>query len=103
MARFESESLFKLVAGQFSLVSIVIDAGAMVVKDGSAGRVELESAAEVGKCFFVHAVAAQRDTGDHVHIPVVGSGGEQVGDAVAGRLFFAARKQHVDAIEIGLG
>ena len=28
---------------------------------------------------------------------------EQVGDAVARRLFFAAREQHVNAVEIGFG
>ncbi len=103
MARLEGEALFKLVAGQLDLVLIVIDAGAVVVEDGRAGRVELEGAAEVRERFVVHAVAAQRDAGNHVDVPVVGRGGEQVGDPMAGRLFFAARKQHVNAVEIGLG
>jgi hypothetical protein len=51
----------------------------------------------------VHAVAAQRNAGHHVHVPVVGRAGEQVGDAVPRRLLFAAREQHVNAVEIGLG
>ena len=67
------------------------------------GGVELERAAELVERLVVHAVAAQRDAGHHVHVPVVGRAGEQVGDAVARRLLFAAREQHVDAVEIGLG
>ena len=65
--------------------------------------IELERAVELVERLVVHAVAAQREAGDHVHVPVVGRGGEQVGDAVARRLLFAAREQHVDAVEIGLG
>ena len=57
----------------------------------------------MGEGFGVHAVAAECEAGDHVDVPVVCCGGEQVGDAVAGRLFFAAGEEHVNAVEIGLG
>ena len=103
MARLEREPLFQFVAGQLELVLVVVDAGAVVVENRRVGRIQLERAIELGQRFVVHAVAAQRDAGDHVHIPVVGRDCKQVGDAVARRLFFAAREQHVDAIEIGFG
>ena len=38
-----------------------------------------------------------------MHVPIVARGGQQVGDAVASRFLFAAREQHVNAVEIGLG
>ena len=103
MARLERKTFFKLVAGQFNLVLIVINAGAVVIEDSGTGGVELERAAELGQRFLIHAVAAQREAGHHVHVPVVGRARKQVGDAVASRLLFAAREQHVNAVEIGLG
>ena len=103
MARLQGQALLQFVAGQLDLVLIVVDAGAVVVKDGRAGGVELEGAAELLQRLVVHAVAAQGDAGHHVHVPVVGGAGEQVGDAVARRLLFSAREQHVDAVEVGLG
>ena len=75
----------------------------MVVEDGRTGWVELESAAELLKRFVVHAVPAQGHAGDHVNVPVVCRGGEEVGNAVACGLLFTAREQHIDAIEVGLG
>ena len=103
MARLQRQAFFQLVAGQLDLILVVVDAGAMVVENGRVGGVELERAAEFVERLVVHAVAAQRHAGHHVHVPVVGGAGEQVGDAVPRRLLFAAREQHVDAVEIGLG
>ena len=102
MTRLERKTLLEFVAGQLNLVLVVIDARAVVVEDGRVGGIELERTVELEQRLVVHAVAAQRDAGDHVHVPVVGGAGEQVGDAVARRLLFAAREQHVDAIEIRL-
>ncbi len=38
-----------------------------------------------------------------MNVPVVAGSREQVGDAVAGRLFFTTGEQHVNAVEVGLG
>ena len=102
MARFQRETLLELVAGQFDLILVVVDARAMVVEDRRVGGVQLESAVELQQRFVVHAVAAQREAGHHVDVPVVGCAREQVRDAVTRRFLFAARKQHVNAVEIGL-
>ena len=65
--------------------------------------IQLQRAVELQQRLVVHAVAAQRDAGHHVHVPVVGRAGQQIRNAVPRRLLFAARQQHVNAIEIGFG
>ena len=103
MPRLQRQAFFKLIAGQLDLILIVVHAGAMVIENRRVGRIQFECAAEFGQCLVVHAVAAQRQASDHVHIPVIRGAGEQVGDAVARRLLFAARQQHINAVEIGFG
>ena len=83
MARLEGQAFFQFVSGQLQLVLIVINAGAVVIENGRIGGVQLECAAERDQRFVIHAVAAQRHAGHHVHVPVVGRRGQQVGDAVA--------------------
>ena len=103
MARLQRQAFFQLVAGQLDLILIVIDSCAMVVEDRGVGRVQLERAHELVQRFFVHAVSAQRNSGHHVHVPIVGRAGQQAGNAVPRRLLLAARKQHIDTIEIRFG
>ncbi len=66
-------------------------------------RVEAERGVELVERFLVHAVDAEGLAGDEVDVPVVGGGLEEVLDAVAGGLFFAAGEEHVDAVEVGFG
>ena len=73
----------------------------MVVDDGRVGWVHAERGVELLEGFFVHAVDAEGLAGDEADVPVVACGLEEVFDAVAGGLFFAAGEEHVDAVEIG--
>ena len=102
LARLQREAFLDLLAGQFELVLILVDARAVVVDDGGVRRVEAQRGVELVERLLVEAVDAQGHAGDEVDVPVVGGGLEEVLDAVAGGLFFAAREQHVDAVEIGL-
>ena len=102
LARLQREALLDLVAGELELVLILIDARAVVVDDGGIGGVQAQRDVELFERFVVEAVDAQREAGDQVDVPVVGGGGQQVFDAVAGGFLFAAREQHVDAVEVGL-
>jgi hypothetical protein len=102
LAGFEGEAFLDLVAGELELVLILVDAGAVVVDDGGVGGVEAERGVELVEGLLVEAVDAEGEAGDEVDVPVVGGGLEEVLDAVAGGLFFSAREQHVDAVEVGL-
>ncbi len=102
LARFEGKTFFDLVGGELELVLILIDAGAVVVDHRGVGGVHAERGVELVQGLVVHAVDAEGDAGDHADVPVVAGRLEEVFDAVAGGLFFAAGEQHVDAIEIGL-
>ena len=73
----------------------------MVVDHRRVGGVHAEGGVELVEGFVVHAVDAEGDAGDHADVPVVAGGLEEVFDAVAGGLFFAAGEEHVDAVEIG--
>ena len=73
----------------------------MVVDHRGVGGVHAERGVELVEGFVVHAVDAEGDAGDQADVPVVACGLEEVLDAVAGGLFFAAREEHVDAVEIG--
>jgi hypothetical protein len=101
LARLQREALFDLVAGQLQLVLVLVDAGAVVVDHRGVGGVQAQRGVELLERLVVHAVDAQGLAGDEVDVPVVGGGLQQVLDAVAGGLFFAAREQHVDAVEVG--
>ncbi len=101
MAGLEGEAFFDLVGGELHLVLVLVDAGAVVVDHGRVGRVHAEGGVELLEGFLVHAVDAEGMAGDHADVPVVACGLEEVFDAVAGGLFFAAREEHVDAVEIG--
>ena len=90
LARLQREAFFDLVAGEFELVLVLIDAGAVVVDDGGVGGVQAQRSIELVERLLVQAVDAQREAGNEMDVPVVGGGLQQVLDAVAGGLLFAA-------------